>query len=274
MDNGQWTMDSLSLADRAILSELQELVCDVTRGLEEYRLSEVGERLYSFTWDYFCDWYLELSKGEANVHVLVHAVRTLLTLLHPYCPFVTEGLWEHFKPRATGMLMKESWPATDEKLRDDEAEASFCVLIEVISAIRQIRSEQGIEPRKTIDVIIHAAEHLELIRSQRAHIMRLGHIHDWTLDAIPAHHENAASVLLKGIEVHVPLAGVIDIAAERRKLEREKARLERFIAAVQSKLGSKDFVKRAPENVVADERRKLMDAEAKLRKIEDRLKVL
>src|SRR3990167_9119652 len=103
-------MSELALADRAMLSRLQQIVEKVTKDLAEYRLSEVGETLYSFVWDDFCDWYLELSKGNANVAVLVHTLRKILQMLHPYCPFVTEELWSHVKKSEDGMLIVQSWP--------------------------------------------------------------------------------------------------------------------------------------------------------------------
>ncbi|MSR87371.1 valine--tRNA ligase, partial [Candidatus Peribacteria bacterium] len=115
----------LSLADRALLHALETLIEDVTAGLKEYRLSDVGEKMYSFVWDYFCDWYLELSKGTANTAVLVHGLRRILKLLHPYCPFVTEELWASVKSKDAGMLIKEPWPAMKSERKDPEAFAQL-----------------------------------------------------------------------------------------------------------------------------------------------------
>ncbi|MDD5624058.1 MAG: valine--tRNA ligase, partial [Candidatus Peribacteraceae bacterium] len=145
-----------SVADRALLSSLQRLIADVTDGLAQYRLSEAGERLYGFVWDYFCDWYLELSKGEANTTVLVHALRTIVHLLHPYCPFVTEELWSQISPRDAGLLIREAWPVSDERLEHPEAERQLAVLIEVISAIRSLRAEYGIEADAQITASVYA----------------------------------------------------------------------------------------------------------------------
>jgi len=268
------TLGELSLADRALLSSLQQLVLDVTEGLEKYRLSEAGECLYSFTWDYFCDWYLELSKGETNPAVLVHTLRTLLLLLHPYAPFVTEELWSHVKPQQEGMLLKMPWPEADKKLHDKDAEADLQVVIDVVSAIRKMRADHSVDPGMKVDVVIHTDKHLELIRSQREHIMRLARVRDWTLDAKPQQHENSASAFLKDIEVHLPLEGLIDLEKEKKNLSREREDIARYVQVIEKKLTNKDFTKKAPKDVVKSEQQKLQDFKEKLEKVEERLKAL
>ncbi|MBI1812609.1 valine--tRNA ligase, partial [Candidatus Peregrinibacteria bacterium] len=142
--------ESLSLADRALLSALQQLIDDVTRGLAEYRLSEVGERIYGFVWDYFCDWYLECSKEEANIPVLIHALRTLLILLHPFIPFVTEELWSHCKSPDADLLIRMPWPMVDEDLRDADSFEDQEFVIDVVTAIRRLRAEHTVEAGKEV----------------------------------------------------------------------------------------------------------------------------
>ncbi len=266
----------LSLADRAMQSSLDSLIADVTKGLDEYRLSEVGEKLYSFIWDYFCDWYLELSKGETNINMLVGTLRTFLVLLHPYCPFVTEELWEHFKfEKSEGMLISQPWPVHSDPARQDkDAERDFQIIIDVISAIRSIRADQGVEPGLKLKVIIHTKKHLELLESQQEHIERLAKLSELSIDSDPVKHENAASAFLKDIEVHIPLEGVIDFEKEREKLGKEKEKLESFMKGIESKLNNKKFVSNAPAEVVDTEKDKLKNAQDKLNKIEERLKTL
>ncbi len=261
----------IGLADRAVLHGLELLIVDCTQCLEEYRLSEAGEKLYVFIWDYFCDWYLELSKEGANPEVLIHVLRTLLVLLHPYCPFVTEELWSHVKAKNAGMLIATEWPKIHPERRDEEAYERLQRVIGVISVVRSIRAERGIESGKLIDVIIHTDAHLELLRSQREHIMRMGRVRDWTLDAVSVKHENSASAFLSGIEVHIPLEGLIDIKKEIEKLRKEKAKLEAFIKTVEGKLKNKKFVENAREDVVNLEKEKLVTSTEKLKKIEERL---
>lgn len=271
---GKWKTKELSLADRALLSELQTLIDDVTKGLEAYRLSEVGERLYSFLWDFFCDWYLELSKEHPNLEVLLSGLRTILKLLHPYSPFVTEELWTVVKHKDADMLIKEPWPESDRSLRDHGAQEELQVMIDVIKAIRKIRTDYGVDRTKTIDVIIHTDRHLELMRRERVHIMRFAGIRDWTLDAVPTKHEHSAGVFLKDIEVHVPLKGTIDLAKERTRLQAESKRLQGVLKDVQGRLADRAFTERAPVDVVEDEKAKEQDLLGRLQRIEEQLKVL
>ncbi len=268
--------ENLSLADRALQSSLDTLIADVTKGLDEYRLSEVGEKLYSFIWDYFCDWYLELSKEETNINMLVGTLRTFLVLLHPYCPFVTEELWEHFKfEKSEGMLIAQPWPVhSDPKKQDKDAERDFQIIIDVITSIRSIRADQGVEPGLKLKAIVHTKKHQKLLESQQEHIERLARLSELTIDSSPTKHENAASTFLKDIEVHIPLEGVIDFDKERGKLGKEKEKLESFAKAIESKLNNKKFVDNAPEEVVETEKDKLKNAQNKLNKIEERLKTL
>ncbi|PIR54007.1 valine--tRNA ligase [Candidatus Peregrinibacteria bacterium CG10_big_fil_rev_8_21_14_0_10_42_8] len=268
--------EELSLADKALLSALQYLIIDVTDGLTEYRLSDTGERLYSFTWDFFCDWYLELSKGEANPAVLIHVLRTLVTLLHPYCPFVTEELWDSIKPTDAGMLIKQSWPEVDASLNDQDAQDDLQILIDVISSIRSLRSDQGIEPATKVDIILVTKSHGELLEVQHAHIKSIARVESLTINTNPdlVKPENAASVFLKDVEIHMPLDGLIDKEKEIEKLTGEKAKLEGFLKGINAKLGNEKFVENAAEEVVALEREKLTTAKEKLQKVLERLESL
>ncbi|MFA7682499.1 MAG: valine--tRNA ligase, partial [Candidatus Peribacteraceae bacterium] len=219
----------LPLADRALLSSLQDLIEEVTNSLEGYRLSEAGERLYSFVWDYFCDWYLELSKGEANPQLLVHALRTILILLHPYCPFVTEELWSHFKPKDAGMLIKEPWPVAEKKSKNAQAQQDLQIVINVISAIRSLRADYNVEPSALITAIIHSKKYAKLLESQRSHIERLGRVEFLSIDSQPQQHEHVASAFLKDTEVHLPLEGIIDFSKECTRLAKEQDDLQKFL---------------------------------------------
>ena len=264
----------LSLADRALLYALEELVEDVTKGIEAYRLSEVGERLYGFVWDFFCEWYLELSKGNANHAVLIHALRRILKLLHPYCPFITEELWAHMKPQKSGLLIKESWPAEKKERKDKKSFDDLHHVIDIITAVRSLRAEYGIEPSKLGTVTI-VSKKIELLESQRENIMRLGRIDVLTIqEKSLGSTKDLASYFLEKTEVHLHLAGLIDIEKEKTNLSKEKETLSKLIGAIEAKLKNKEFVARAPEEVITGEREKLASYQEKLTKIEERLKNL
>jgi len=264
----------LSLADRAVLHGLEVLIEDVTKGLEEYRLSETGDRIYGFVWDYFCDWYLELSKDNANLAVLVHVLRRLLKLLHPYCPFVTEELWAQVKPKGAGMLILEEWPKAREDRRDQEAYDSLQRIIDVVTALRQIRAEQNVEPGKAITVTIGAMELIPLLEAQEADIRRLAKVESLTFETKAIKPKNVASAFLPGIEIHVSLEGLFDPEKERASLTKEQENLERFAKGIEGKLKNKQFVEKAPPELVEDQKTKLAEAREKLQKIKERLKTL
>ncbi len=265
---------SLSVADRALLHGLELLIEDVGSGLTDYRLSETGERLYGFVWDFFCDWYLELSKGNANHAVLVHALRRILKLLHPYCPFVTEELWAHVKPAKAGELIKEQWPTMKQDRRDKDAFDQLGVVIEVVTAIRKLRTEQNVEPGKKVSVILHSRKHAAMLETQREHILRLAKLEDLTIDAKPAKHQDVASAFITDVEVHLPLAGLVDAGKAKDGLLKEQKNLEGYVKGLKAKLENKQFTEKAPPALVKAETAKLHDAQDKLAKIAQSLKML
>ncbi|MEQ1849326.1 MAG: valine--tRNA ligase [Candidatus Peribacteraceae bacterium] len=269
--SGQWSVDSLSLADRALLHSLQTLIADVTSGLETYDLSATGDRLYSFVWDFFCDWYLELSKGEANPEVLVHALRTILQLLHPYCPFVTEELWSHVGLKGAQSLIAHPWPKEEKKLHDESAFADLHVIIETVTAIRRLRAENDIEAGKKITVFIHSKKQVALLTSQQEHLLRMTNAESLTIDAKSAKHENAASAFLADIEIHLSLAGLFDPVKLKASLLKEQADLSKYVTMLKGKLSNNSFTDKAPQELVDAEKQKLEAAEEKLKKIEERL---
>lgn len=264
----------MSLADKALLSNVQLLIDDVTKGLQNYRLSDVGERLYSFVWDFFCDWYLELSKGEANIHLLVQSLRTIIQLLHPYCPFVTEEIWSHIKKKDAGMLIKCAWPTYTGSMRHIEAEESLQRIIDTITAIRRIRAEQNVEAGKPVDVTIVTKKHGDLIESQKSHIERMAKATVSIAKTAPKDQKDVASAFLQDIEVHVSLAGLIDKDKEKATLQAEEKKLSAYVKSLESKLGNESFVGRAPKEVVETEKGKLEEAKGKLEKVQARLKTL
>ena len=258
------------LVDRALRSSLQTLIKDVTAGLEQYRLSEVGERIYSFVWDYYCDWILELSKEDGNPELLVAALKVILKLLHPYCPFVTEEIWSHVK-EDDGLLIKELWPEVDEGLVDTQAEAELNVLIDVISAVRRLRVDAGIAPATKLTVTLNAGSHEALLIAQESHIKRLGRIESLTVEPKKDYENVVSEILSGGIDVHVHLDGAVDLDKMKADLEKEKESTEKFIAVIEKKLGNEGFVKNAPKEVVEEERKKLEEAKGRLERINERL---
>lgn len=268
--------DIVSLADRALFSKLQMLVLEVTSGLEEYRLSEVGEKIYSFVWDFYCDWYLELSKGSANLTVLVDSLRIILQLLHPFCPFVTEELWASVRsPKSSKMLIQNPWPVFLGSFQDEKAEADLDKLIRLIRGVRKLRIEKGFSP--TAEVIAEIRPFSGVFTEHTKDIERLAklkHLHGpgaWLggkrSSTMPQFAEHDFDVLLF-------VSGPIDPEADRRKLESERNELLNYIKSIETKFENKQFTERAPEKVIIMEKEKLQETKDKLKKIEERLKSL
>ncbi len=260
-----------SLADKWLTEATSKVITDVTESLEHYRLSEAGDRLYAFTWNEFCDWYLELSKGESNPSLLVHTLRTLLVLLHPFCPFVTERLWEEVKPKDADTLIVAEWPVTPTSAYAAE-HADLQHLIDTITAIRRLRTAQAVEPTKEVSVTIASPKYAALLQSQESQIKRLAKVATLSFGSAPA--GETASEFLTDIEIYLSLEGLVDAEKEKAALAKELELLEKGIAGSERKLGDETFTSKAPEKVVAFERQKLAEMQEKLGKIRERLSQL
>ncbi len=262
--------EAKSLADKWLCEATKGLITDITQNLESYRLSDAGDRLYSFTWNEFCDWYLELSKGESNPALLVGTLRTLLALLHPFCPFITERLWEEVKPAKAGALIAETWPASLTVSYTAEYTA-LQYLIDVITAVRRLRTAQSVEPTKEVAVTIVSAKYGALLESQEAQIRRLAKASSLTFASV-APSGQTVSEFLTDIEVYLSLEGLVDLEKEKAALLKEKELLQKGIASSERKLQDETFTSKAPEKVVNFERQKLAEMQEKLGKVEARLK--
>jgi valyl-tRNA synthetase len=254
----------------------------VTAGIEEHRYNDAAAALYSFTWHVFCDWYLELIKpilaGDEEAaaetrHVTAWVLDQILLLLHPFMPFLTEELWQRTgeagEPRDSALILAP-WPAY-EGLGDAQAEAEINWVIELVSAIRSVRSEMNVPGSARIPCVIAGAT--PEIHRRAAHwqteIARLARLESLSfVDTVP---EGAAQIVLGESIVALPLAGVIDLAAERARLEKELDRTAKDIAAIDARLGNKGFLAKAPEDVVEDARDRRVDLESRKGRIAEAL---
>jgi valyl-tRNA synthetase len=267
--------DRLSAADRWILSRLQAVAADVDAHYEEYEFAKAADALFHFTWDDFCDWYVELSKvrlagggepAEAGRLVLGHVLEVLLRLLHPMIPFVTEELWTALTGRDS--VVVADWPAADPALRDAAAEREIVAVQEVVTEIRRFRSDQGLRPAQKVPARLAGldtgglAQHEPAIRT----LTRL----DQPSDGF----DPTGALVVRGVTVQLDLSGVIDVAAERARLARDLAAARKEVAGAETKLGNADFLAKAPEAVVAKVRHRLADAEAQISRISAQLDAL
>ena len=261
-------LGSLSDADEWILSRIYSVIQSVDEALENYRISEAGQLLYDFLWNDFCDWYLELSKGEKqNPAVLYHVLATTLKLLHPIIPFVTEQIWSEL-PGTSGMLISEPYP---EPLHGGFDTDSIEVITELISAIRRMRSENKIEPAKMIPVTLYGRKDLE---KNKEDIMRLARVSELSWEASGDKLAGAAADSVKGVQIFIPLGGLVDTEKEKVRLEKEIEQLGKYIAGLSAKLANTNFVQNAPEAVVSGEKSKLAEAEARVKQMKEQVEHL
>ncbi|MEM1055947.1 MAG: valine--tRNA ligase [Bacteroidota bacterium] len=279
----------LSLVERWIVTRLAETVASVDASMRSYRISEAANTVYDFLWRDFCDWYLELIKpgrdesGEfetMDAETLALAVEVFegaLKLLHPFMPFLTEELWWKQRPRhAREALIACDWPSPDPAEQDAEAVALFATVQDLVSAVRQIRAQYGVAPSKPVAVTVSvggdsAEATAEALESVRSYIERLAGVDDLVIAPDASKPPASAAVVVDRHQVFVPLAGMIDLDAERDRLRKEIEAKRGFLASVEKKLGNENFVSRAPEAVVAKERQKRDDATAEIAALEANL---
>ncbi|GED23016.1 valine--tRNA ligase [Halomonas halmophila] len=277
--DGQGDEVELSLADRWIVSRLQQTEAQVTRAMQEYRFDHASQALYEFIWNEYCDWYLELSKpvlwdDEASAQAqrgtrrtLVRVLETVLRLAHPMMPYISEEIWQRVAPLAgtshgeEDSLMVQPWPQADDSRIDEAAERDIEWLKGVIVAIRNIRAELNIAPGKPLTAMLTKGDaddrrRLDANRRFLAKLAKLESI-DWLADADQA--PLAATQLVGDLEVLVPMAGLIDKEAELTRLAKEIDKQDKLIDGIEKKLGNESFVAKAPEAVVQKERDKLDD---------------
>ena len=267
----------LTVEDRWILSRLEATVTEIEDALHRFNWAEALKSLHRFTWSEFCDWYIELSKlrlndvnaGAAVSGVLVHVLDSVLRMLHPIMPFITEELWSRLRPE-TGSIMTAEWPVAQGH-RDEVSEKTMSRFQDLVTGIRRLRSDHDIPPAKRMAVRIAAKTYKEENRALREALMLLARLDDVQfVEELDTSDDQVTTITPDGIEVGVRLGDVIDVAVERARLEREIERLRDDIARAERKLGNEEFIGKAPDSVVEKERRKLAEASEALAKLEAR----
>ncbi len=269
-----------SLVDRWVLSKLRGTLAEARLALETYRFDLYASAIYEFAWHEYCDWYVELTKPllwneEATPEELTGTRRTLLEALeillraaHPVMPFITETLWRDVAPmlgKATSSIMIEAYPEPADLAEDTEAETAVEWLKGVIVGVRNIRGEANIKPSQSVSLLLQGGDASDrlLADTTDALLRRMAKIDDiqW-LEADDEPPANALA-LVGDLKVMVPLAGLIDVGAEKERLSKEIDKLDKDIKRLEGKLGNDSFVAKAPEAVVQKERDKLSDATGK-----------
>jgi valyl-tRNA synthetase len=267
--------EQLSAADRWILSRLQAVVADVDRCYESFEFAKVADALYQFTWSEFCDWYVELAKAplarggveaDATRAVLGHVLDVVLRLLHPLVPFVTEELWTSLTGGES--LVVSSWPTVDRSYVDPDAEHELAAVQQLVTEVRRFRAEQGLRPGQRVPAVLDRladtplAAHEEQVRSLAK------------LAAPDADFAATAALSVAKVTVQLDLRGSIDVAAERRRLERDLAAADKELSQAGAKLANSDFLGKAPTAVVTKVRERRTAATADAARLRGQLAAL
>jgi valyl-tRNA synthetase len=273
----------LGLADRWILSRYESVRRDVNRLIESWQLGEAGRQLYEFLWSEYCDWYIEASKvrladaqsaeAQATRQVLAYVLERTLRLLHPYMPFVTEAIWQNLPGMAGDgrSIMVMRWPEESGQ-PDLEAEEQFMRLQEVIRGIRNVRTEYDVPAARRIAALFSANEHADLIKANLPVITALARLEPAEIvvatELTPP--GKAATLVAGGVTVYLPLAGLIDLEAERRRLQAELENIDRQIQRIEAALSNDAFTSKAPAHVVERERSRLAELQERRHQLVER----
>jgi valyl-tRNA synthetase len=274
----------LTLADRWILDRLRQTAAAVNHNLEKYELGEAAREIYDFTWDEFCDWYVETAKarlykgGAEERHtaqqVLALVLRHILQLLHPFMPFITEELWQHLPHEGRSIMLA---PYADGRQLDAYAEDTkkMQLLMEIIRSVRNIRAEMNVPPGKKAALSLFAeAETLAVIEEGAAYIRVLAQVEEIETAAKGSQPPpQAAAAHSAGVEIYVPLKGLIDLDKEAARLQKELAATHEELKRLQGKLNNQGFLAKAPAEVVEKERAKQAEYEEKAQALAARLEL-
>ena len=271
----------LSLEDKWILSKYNSLVKDVTDNLDKFEIGVAVQKLYDFIWDIFCDWYIELCKvrlngDDANAAdtaraVLVYVMSGMLQLLHPFMPFITEEIWQSL-PHDGESIMVSKWPEYSADLDFAADEAEFERIVKAIRAIRVRRSEMNVPPSRKAKVVIESA-YADTFNAGAVFFKRLAYAGEVEINQ-PIDDPSAVTIITDDAKVYMPLGDLIDFEAERARLNKERDAVLKDITFVENKLNNPGFVSKAPEKVVAEQRKNLEVYKEKLAMLDERLKAL
>lgn len=265
----------IDFTDKWIYSRFHKTIKEFTEALDRFEVNAASKIIYSYVWNDFCDWYVELSKNrlyrgseEIKSAVLTRAIllyEEMLKLVHPFMPFITEEIWQLMDERKDGdSISISSFPEFDEKMIDEEAEKEIEFVQNIVTAIRNIRGEMNIPPAKQINVYLKTES---ITEEQSNYIKSLVKIEQLAVDSNIQKPKASASAVVKGCDIFIPLEGLIDLNVERIRIEKEIARLTASLESVKKKLSNEGFISKAPAEVIEREKTKMNDWQKALEKL-------
>ena len=276
--------ENLALEDKWILSLYNQLVKEVTDNIEKYELGVAADKLYSFIWDNYCDWYIELCKtrlgadadkevNECAQRVLGHVLVGILKLLHPFMPFITETIWQALPHEGISIMVSE-WEKYDEKLVFPNAVEEMEQIMDVIRVVRNRRSEMNVPPSKRASLTI-VTEKPQLFAQAEPFLKKLAWASDVTVtDKMPENADSMVSCATDIAHVFMPLSDLVDAEKEKARISGEIEKAKKFVASLEAKLSNESFVQKAPAAIVEAEKQKLEKNKALIAKLEDSLRLL
>ena len=274
----------LELPERWIISRLSNMIQDYNNQLDRFHFNEAAKDLYEFTWNDLCDWYLEIAKNrfygedesKADIArvVAIECIRTVLTLLHPYSPFITEELWSHFKPDGSSDLIIMPW-IKNGSIQDKDAEDNMDILKEVITSIRSIRSRMNVAPSTRCDLVVRCNDDQKLFIDEHTNLIQaLAGVNNISTGKNLDKPSQSATAVSAGMELYIPLKGLVDLEGEKSRMEKRILEIDRLLTSINAKLSNQNFLQRAPEPVIEKERSNLKKLNQELEKVTANLEVL
>ena len=277
----------LTLADQWILETLAQTELTVSDNLDKFELGAAADSIYDFSWNYFCDWYIETAKArlyskenakdrKVAQYILVYTLKRMLALLHPFMPFITEHIWQHL-PHQGKTLARSAWPEPDEDFRFPREKEQMERLMDAIKAIRNMRAEAHVAPGKMCRIHIAAlrSDLRECAESHKIYFEKLAHAeHVMLMEPDEPKPENALASVVNGLEVYMELKGLIDVDKEKERISKDMADAQFEISRAEKKLSNEKFLAKAPPDIVEKERAKLAVQKEKIQSIQERLNFL
>ena len=267
----------LSIVDRWILSRLARVTEDVNRSLEQFNLHEGARHVYSFFWHEFCDWYLEMIKlhPERSKPALLYVFESALRLLHPFMPFITEELWQNLPHHGESIVIAK-YPEFEPELLDERIETHVNLIQDIVVKVRNIRAEMNVDAKQSVSVRVATTDSAitALLSDAREYIFKLAQVSQMEVVPQLSGDKLSAQAVAGGLALEVPLAGLIDVDAERARLSKALEKAQAEIAKIERTLSNASFVDRAPKEVVEENRRRLADYQDQANKLMDGLKRL
>ena len=277
--------NNLKLPELWILNRLQIAIERVNKHLENFNFNEAAKVIYEFTWSDYCDWYIEIAKTSFNINnesytntvkiISKYVLRNIIILLHPYAPFVTEEIWSKIKKQGDSDLIITSWPSVDKKWINRSSDDEMEILKNLISSVRTIRSQMNVPPNKLCNMIVKCnTKQKSILNSYSLIIKSLAKIDNIEMTEDAKKPSQSATAIVDNMEIFIPLDGIIDFDIEKDRLQKRINELKMHLVNVKKKLENKDFLNRAPENVIRHEKEKKENMILELDKITKNLEMI